>query len=115
MAAEIIVTNLDRHYEYTLVLNGTDSGTVPALKNLSVFVAPGKYGLSFRAKSDDELPVDCKPVQVTIQEGKTLSLQVSTANLSVRILDADGTHLNGKFGFLCGRCGDGVYVENPID
>jgi hypothetical protein len=115
MSANIALTNLDRHYAYTLVLNGMEGGTLLPLKRLSIDVAPGKYELSFQAKSDDELPVECKPIQVTIQDRRILSLQVNTVNLSVRILDADGTQLNGKLGFLCGRCGDGVYVENPIE
>jgi hypothetical protein len=115
MSATINLTNLDRHYEYTLFLNGLASANLPPLKSLSIDVPPGKYGLSFQAKSDDDLPVDCKPIQVTIQDNRTLALQVNTVNLSVRILDAEGTQLNGKFGFLCGKCGDGVHVENPIE
>ncbi len=115
MSATIALTNLDRHYEYTLLLNGAESATLPPLKSLSIDVPSGKYELSFRAKSDDELPVECKPIQITIQDKRTLALQVNTVNLSVRILDADGTQLNGKLGFLCGKCGEGVYVENPIE
>jgi hypothetical protein len=115
MSATIALTNLDRHYEYTLILNGAQSETLPPLKSLSIDVPAGKYKLSIQAKSDDELPVECKPIQVTIQDRRTLALQVNTVNLSVRILDADGNQLNGKLGFLCGKCGDGVYVENPIE
>jgi hypothetical protein len=115
MSATIALTNLDRHYEYTLILNGAQSATLPPLKSLSIDVPAGKYKLSIQAKSDDELPVECKPIQVTIQDRRTLSLQVNTVNLSVRILDADGNQLNGKLGFLCGKCGEGVYVENPIE
>jgi hypothetical protein len=115
MAAKIDLTNLDRHYEYALILNGAQSVLLPPLKSLSIDVPPGKYELSFQAKSDDELPVACKPIQITIQDGKTLALQVNTVNLSVRILDSEGTQLNGKLGFLCGKCGDGVHVENPIE
>jgi len=115
MSATIALTNLDRHYEYTLILNGAQSATLPPLKSLSIDVPAGKYKLSIQAKSDDELPVECKPIQVTIQDRRNLALQVNTVNLSVRILDADGNQLNGKLGFLCGKCGDGVYVENPIE
>jgi hypothetical protein len=115
MSATIALTNLDRHYEYALILNGAQSAILPPLKRLSIDVPAGKYKLSFIAKSDDELPVECKPIQVTIQDKGTLSLQVNTVNLSVRILDAEGNQLNGKLGFLCGKCGDGVYVENPIE
>ena len=115
MSARIDLSNRDRHYEYTLILNGVQSAVVPPLKSLGIDVTPGKYELSFLAKSDDELPVECKAIQVTIQDGKALALQVNTVNLSVRILDAEGTQLNGKLGFLCGKCGDGVYVENPIE
>jgi hypothetical protein len=115
MSATIALTNLDRHYEYTLILNGAQSAILPLLKSLSIDVPPGKYELSFQAKSDDELPVECKPIQVTIQDKKTLALKVDTVNLSVRVLDAEGTQLNGKLGFLCGKCGEGVYVENPIE
>jgi hypothetical protein len=115
MSATIALTNLDRHYEYTLILNGAQSAILPPLKSLSIDVPPGKYELSFQAKSDNELPVECKPIQVTIQDKKTLALQVDTVNLSVRVLDAEGTQLNGKLGFLCGKCGEGVYVENPIE
>lgn len=115
MSATIALTNMDRHYEYTLILNGAQSAILPPLKSLSIDVPPGKYQLSFQAKSDNELPVECKPIQVTIQDKKTLALQVDTVNLSVRVLDAEGTQLNGKLGFLCGKCGEGVYVENPIE
>ncbi|HTZ38702.1 MAG TPA: hypothetical protein VMB77_00990 [Syntrophales bacterium] len=115
MSARIDLTNLDRHYEYTLILDREQRATLPPLKRLGIDVVPGKYELSFLAKSDDELPVECKPIQVTIQDGKALALQVNTVNLSVRILDSEGTQLNGKLGFLCGKCGDGVYVENPIE
>jgi hypothetical protein len=115
MSATIALTNLDRHYEYTLLLNGAKSAALSPLKSLSIDMPAGKYELSFQAKSDDELPVECKPIQVTIEDKKTLALQVNTVNLSVRILDPDGTQLNGKLGFLCGKCGEGVYVENPIE
>jgi hypothetical protein len=115
MSATIALTNLDRHYEYALILNGAQSAILPPLKSLSVNVPAGKYELSFQAISDDELPVECKPIRVTIQDKRTLALQVNTVNLSVRVLDAEGNQLNGKLGFLCGRCGDGVYVENPIE
>ncbi len=115
MSARIDLTNLDRHYEYTLNLNGAPSAVLPPLKNLSIDVAPGKYEVSFLAKSDDDLPVECKPIQVTIQDKRVLALQVNTVNLSVRIMDSEGTQLNGKLGFLCGKCGDGVFVENPIE
>jgi hypothetical protein len=115
MSATIALTNLDRHYEYTLILNGAQSAILPPLRSLSIEVPAGKYVLFFQAKSDDELPVECKPIQVTIQDKKTLALQVNTVNLSVRVLDAEGTQLNGKLGFLCGKCGEGVYVENPIE
>ena len=115
MSATIALTNLDRHYEYALILNGAQSAILPPLKNLSIDVPAGKYKLSIQAKSDDELPVECKPIQVTIQDKRTLALQVNTVNLSVRVLDAEGTQLNGKLGFLCGKCGEGVYVENPIE
>jgi hypothetical protein len=115
MPATIALTNLDRHYEYTLILNGAQNTILPPLKSLSIEVPAGKYELSFQAKSDDELPVECKPIQVTIHDKRTLALQVNTVNLSVRILDEEGTQLNGKLGFLCGRCGEGVYVENPIE
>ena len=115
MSATIALTNLDRHYEYALILNGAQSAILPPLKSLSIEVPAGKYELSFQAKSDDELPVECKPIQVTIQDKKTLALKVDTVNLSVRVLDAEGTQLNGKLGFLCGKCGEGVYVENPIE
>lgn len=115
MSATIDLTNLDRHYEYALILNGAQSAILPPLKSLSIEVPAGKYEVSFQAKSDNELPVVCKPIQVTIQDKKTLALQVNTVNLSVRVLDAEGTQLNGKLGFLCGKCGEGVYVENPIE
>ncbi len=115
MSATITLTNLDRHYEYTLLLNGEQRALLPPLKSLSIDVPPGKYELSFQAKSDHELPVECKPIQVTIQDKRSLVLQVHTVNLSVKILDAEGTQLNGKLGFLCGKCGEGVYVENPIE
>jgi hypothetical protein len=41
-------------------------------------------------------------------------LKILTEDFSIRIYDEQGTHLNGKRGFLCGQVGDGVHVENPI-
>jgi hypothetical protein len=114
MSSILEVTNLDRYDEYRLVLNRKDSVEVFPLKSVTAEILPGEYDLSFRRVSEEEIPSTCKPIRIVIQDGKALSLQVMTQNLAIKIFDGEGNHLNGRYGFLCGKLADGVYCENPI-
>ena len=114
MASEIIIENLSRHFNYTILLNGCNSGEVFPLKTHSITVDAGQYELSFKDSDADNLPTNCKPIQITLADGKTLHLKVTTEDFSIRIYDEPGTHLNGKRGFLCGYIADGIHIENPI-
>ncbi|HUL00178.1 MAG TPA: hypothetical protein VLX29_04905 [Nitrospirota bacterium] len=114
MASKLIITNLSRHFNYTILLNGHESGGVFPLQTTSLTIEPGKHELSFKDSDADNLPTHCKPIQITIADGKTLNLKVLTEDFSIRIYDEQGTHLNGKRGFLCGQISDGIHIENPI-
>jgi hypothetical protein len=114
MTSEFILTNSSRHFSYTLFLDGCASGEVSPLQPHTITVEPGKYELSFEDSDSDNLPTHCKPIQITIADGKTLHLKVTTEDFTIRIYDEQGTHLNGKRGFLCGNIADGIRIENPI-
>jgi hypothetical protein len=114
MASEIIIENLSRHFNYTIFLNGCIAGEVFPLKTHSITVEAGKYELSFKDSDADNIPTNCKPIQITLADGKTLDLKVTTEDFSIRIYGEHGTHLNGKRGFLCGYIADGIHIENPI-
>ena len=114
MASKVSITNLSRHFNYTILLNGNESGGIFPLQTTSLTIDPGKHELSFKDSDTDNLPTHCKPIQITIADGKTLNLKVLTEDFSIRIYDEQGTHLNGKRGFLCGQVADGIHIENPI-
>jgi len=63
-------------------------------------IDPGKHELSF--KDSDNLPTNCRPIQIIIPDGGSLHLKILTEDFSGRSHDEQGTHLNGKRGFLCG-------------
>jgi hypothetical protein len=114
MASEIIITNLSRHFNYTILINGNVNGEVFSLKSNSIKVEPGKYELSIKDSDVDNLPTHCKPIQIIIADGKTLPLKITTKDFSIQIYDEHGTHLNEKRGFLCGNITEGIHIENPI-
>lgn len=114
MASKLTITNLSRHFNYTILLNGNESGVVFSLQTISITIEPDKHELSFRDSDTDNLPTHCKPIHITIADGKTLNLKILTEDFSIRIYDEQGTHLNGKRGFLCGQVADGIHIENPI-
>ncbi|MEN6320355.1 MAG: hypothetical protein ABFD82_16585 [Syntrophaceae bacterium] len=114
MATELTITNLSRHFSYTVLLDGQESGEIFSLQTATLPIEPGKHELSFKDSDADNLPTTCKPIQITIADSKTLHLKVLTEDFSIRIYDEQGTHINGKRGFLCGQVCDGVYIENPI-
>jgi len=115
MAAKLIISNQDRYDEYVLLIDGADSAEVFPLGSVTLEIPPGMHTVSFRSKAESELPLTCKPIRVTLKAGATLSLQVKTQNLTIRIYDSPECQLNAQHGFLCGRVADGVYVENPIE
>jgi len=115
MAAKLFISNQDRYDEYVLLIDGEDSAEVFPLSAITTEIAPGVHTVSFRSKAETELPLTCKPIRVTLKETATLSLQVKTQNLAIRIYDTQECQLNAKQGFLCGRVADGAYVENPIE
>jgi len=114
MASKLTITNISRHFSYTILLNGQESGGIYSLQTTTLTIEPGKHELSFKDSDSDNLPTHCKPIQITIADGKTLNLKVLTEDFSIRIYDEQGTHLNGKRGFLCGQVGEGIHIENPI-
>ena len=114
MASKVSITNLSRHFNYNILLNGNESGGIFPLQTTSLTIDPGKHELSFKDSDTDNLPTHCKPIQITIVDGKILNLKVLTEDFSIRIYDEQGTHLNGKRGFLCGQVADGIHIENPI-
>jgi hypothetical protein len=114
MTSEIIIENISRHFNYAIILDGRDAGEVFPLKTHSIVVEPGTYELSFKDSDTENLPTKCKPIEITIAEGRTLPLKVTTRDFSIRIYDEHGTHLNGKRGFLCGTVADGIHIDNPI-
>jgi len=115
MVAKLVISNLDRYDEYVLLIDGADSVEVFPLSSVTLDIPPGVHAVSFRSKAETELPLTCKPIRVTLKEGATLSLQVKTQNLTIRIYDTQECQLNARQGFLCGRVADGAYVENPIE
>ena len=115
MAAQIIIDNISRTYEYVVLLNGNEIERVFPLKTVELTVPPGHHEITFRDSDPEaDLPSSCKPICFEIADNKVLRLQVDTKNLVIRISDTAGTHLNGQHGFLCGKVSGGVYVENPI-
>ena len=114
MGAELTITNLSRHFSYTILLDGHEDGELFSLQTASLKIEPGKHELSFKDSDADNLPTNCKPIQITIADGRSLHLKILTEDFSIRVYDEQGTHLNGKRGFLCGQVGNGVHVENPI-
>jgi hypothetical protein len=114
MASKLTITNLSRHFNYTILLDGKESGGIFPLQTASLTIDPGKLELSFKDSDTDNLPTHCKPIQITIADGKTLNLKVLTEDFSIRMYDEQGIHLNGKRGFLCGQVADGIHIENPI-
>jgi hypothetical protein len=115
MASKLTITNISRHFNYTILFNGNESGEVFSLQTATLTIEPGKHELYFKDSDTDNLPTHCKPIQITIADGITLNLKVLTEDFSIRIYDEQGTQLNGKRGFLCGQVGDGIHIENPIE
>jgi hypothetical protein len=114
MAAQFAITNENRTEDYQLILNGQVKGVVVSLASEVFDLEPGAYDLSFAESNEAEIPTACKPIRVTIEDGRELRLRVLTKLFTIEILDEEGTILNGKHGFLCGHMGEGVYVENTI-
>ena len=114
MTCQMVITNLSRYYDYTLVLNGRDVMEAAPLRTASIDIEAGQYEVSFKAKPALDLPGVCKPIHVSIEDGNTLRLQVDTRHVAIEVYDEQGTLLNGKHGFICGHVSEGVYVTNPI-
>jgi len=114
MASKFNIINTSRHFGYTILLNGHESGAISPLKTSTLSIEPGQHELSFKDSDAENLPTHCKPIQITITDGKALNLKVLTEQFSIRIFDEHDTLLNGKRGFLCGKVGEGIRIENPI-
>jgi hypothetical protein len=114
MSSQLVITNKNLHYSYTLLLNGKPSGEIPHSETMTIDVEPGKYEVCFIESEASDLPSACKAILVTIKDGRTLPLQVLTKNFTIHVYDRAGTHLNPKTGFLCERIGTGIYIENPL-
>jgi hypothetical protein len=114
MASKIIFSNLSRNDDYTILLNGQVSGTVLPLQTNTIDLEPGEYELFVKGSNEEGLPSMCKPIQMTMADGKTVHLNIEARHFAIGIYDEQGTLLNGKSGFLCGSVADGVYIDNPI-
>jgi hypothetical protein len=114
MASKIIFSNLSRNDDYTILLNGQDRGTVLPLKTNTIDVEPGKYDLYIKGSNEEGLPSMCKPIQVRIEDDRTVHLKIVSQHFAIGIYDEKGTQLNAKHGFLCGYVADGVHIDNPI-
>jgi hypothetical protein len=114
MASKMIFSNLSRNDDYTILLNGRVSSAISPLKTDTVDLEPGEYELSVQGSNEEGLPSMCKPIQVTMEDGKTVHLKILARHFAIGIYDEQGTQLNGKCGFLCGSVAEGVYVDNPI-
>jgi hypothetical protein len=114
MTSRIVVSNLSRIDDYTLLLNDRPRGTVHPLKSDEINVEAGQYELSVKGENEEGLPNECKPIVLKIDDGRTVRLSIEAKNLSIGIYDGNGTQLNAVHGFLCGFIASGVYVENPI-
>jgi hypothetical protein len=114
MAVRFAVTNSNKTEDYQLILNGQVVGNISSLSQEIFEVDPGVYEVLFAESDQADIPTSCKPIRVTIEDGRELRLRVLTNFFTIEILDEEGTILNGKHGFLCGHMGEGVYVENTI-
>ena len=114
MTAKIVVSNMSRIDDYTLVLNGQPRVTVHPLQSDEIDVEAGKYELTVQGENEEGLPSACKAILMKIDNERTVSLSIEAKQLSIGIYDESGTQLNASRGFLCGSIADGVYAENPI-
>ncbi len=115
MPSALEIENLDRYVEYRLLVDGQESVSVFPYRTSRAEIPPGTHEVSFRAASREEIPSACKPIRITIQDGKTLRVKVKTESLAIKIYDSEDNQINGIHGFLCGKLADGVYCENPIE
>jgi len=114
MASRIVVSNLSRVDDYTLLLNGQPRVTVRPLKSDEISVEPGEYELSVKGENEEGLPNVCKPIVIKIDDERTVRLNIEAKHLSIGIYDETGTQLNAVHGFLCGYIANGVHIDNPI-
>jgi hypothetical protein len=114
MASKIIISNLSRTDDYTILLNGQVRGTVLPLKTNTIDLEPGEYELYIEGNNEEGLPTMCKPIKVKIDDCKSVHLRIITDNFAIGIYDDKGTQLNALHGFLCGSVADGVRIDNPI-
>jgi hypothetical protein len=84
------------------------------LKTNTIDLDPGKYELDIKGSNEEGLPSMCKPIQVKIDDCKSVHLQIVARHFAIGIYDEKGTQLNAKHGFLCGSVADGVHIDNPI-
>jgi|SRR5450759_2427201 hypothetical protein len=114
MASKIIFSNLSRNDDYTILLNGQARGTILPLKTNTIDLEAGKYELYINGSNEEGLPSMCKPIEVTMEDCKSVHLQIVARHFAIGIYDEKGTQLNAKHGFLCGTIADGVHIDNPI-
>jgi hypothetical protein len=113
MASQIIFSNLSRSDDYSILLNGQEVGKVLPLKTITIDVEEGRYELDVRGSNEEGLPSMCKPVQITIDDCKTVHLQIVAPHFAIGIYDEKGNQLNDHHGFTCGYIADGVHINNP--
>jgi len=113
MASQIIFSNLSRSDDYSILLNGQEVGKVLPLKNITIDVEKGEYELDVRGSNEEGLPSMCKPIQIKIDDGKTIHLQIVAPHFAIGIYDEKGNQLNDNHDFICGYIADGVHINNP--
>ena len=113
MASKIVFSSLSRNDDYTIFLNGQDVGTLFPLKNITVEVEEGKYKLDVKGSNEEGLPSTCKPLQITIDNDKTVQIKIVALHFAIGIYDEKGTQLNDHNGTLCGYIADGVHIDDP--
>ena len=114
MASRIVVSNVSRTDDYTLILNGQPRVTVRPLKSGEISVEAGEYEFSVKGENEEGLPIVCKPIVIKIDDERTVRLNIEAKHLSIGIYDETGTQLNAVHGFLCGYIANGVHIDNPI-
>ena len=90
MASKIIFSNLSRNDDYTILLNGQARGTVLPLKTNTIDLDPGKYELDIKGSNEEGLPSMCKPIQVKIDDCKSVHLQIVAQHFAIGIYDEKG-------------------------
>jgi hypothetical protein len=116
VSATLVLKNQDLHYDYDVLLDGAAQGRLSSMDGIAIDIPAGDHVLSFVCGNQEGLPAPqgCKAINISIEDGKVLNLTIMTRHFTIGVYDDNGVLLNGTRGFLCGRLGEGIYIENPI-